>query len=104
VNVLKIWSHTAVCAAVLLMGVGLAVQDAPAAKATVCGSVGGARIDVSGCADPLYQLNDVLAPPPPPPPGAPPPPPPPPAYVPAPAPNISVCASVGRRISISGCV
>jgi hypothetical protein len=98
--VVKICSHATICAAVLLMGVGLAVQDAPAATATVCGSVGGARIDVSGCADPLYQLNDVLAPPP----GAPPPPPPPPAYIPAPAPNISVCANVGRRISISGCV
>ncbi|MGE2725442.1 RNA-binding protein, partial [Mycolicibacterium pulveris] len=34
----------------------------------------------------------------------PPPPPPPPVYVPPPpAPNVSVCASVGRRVSVTGC-
>ncbi|MGE2736510.1 RNA-binding protein, partial [Mycolicibacterium vaccae] len=31
------------------------------------------------------------------------PPPPPPVYVP-PAPHVDVCASVGRRVSISGCI
>lgn len=98
----RIWLPAAAGAAVLVISTGLAVHDAPAAQATVCGSVGGAHVDVSGCSDPLYEVNDVLAPPPPP--GAPPPPPPPPAYVPAPAPNISACVNVGRRISISGCV
>lgn len=88
-------------AAVLLVGVLIPVAPA---QATVCGSVGGRHVDVSGCADPLYEVNDVLAPPPPPPPGEPPPPPPPPAYVPAAPPNISVCANVGRRVSISGCI
>ncbi|NVN52958.1 Extensin protein-like, partial [Mycolicibacterium hippocampi] len=38
---------------------------APTAHA-VCGSVGGVHFDVTGCSDPLYELNDVLAPPPPP--------------------------------------
>jgi hypothetical protein len=87
---------------------GLAVPVMPTADA-VCGSVGGRHVDISGCADPLYELNDALAtPPPPPPPGEappPPPPPPPPVYVPPPPlPNVNVCASVGRRISVSGCV
>jgi hypothetical protein len=50
----------------------------------VCGSVGGARVDVSGCADPLAELNDAL-------------------YAPPPAPNVSVCVNAGRRISVSGC-
>jgi hypothetical protein len=58
------------------------------AQATVCSSVGGAHVDVSGCTDPFYQLNDALAA----------------APRPPLAPNISVCANVGRRISISGCV
>ena len=99
---LRMWLGAASVA--LVLGSGLVIPTAPASQATVCGSVGGRHVDVSGCADPLYEVNDVLAPPPPPPPGAPPPPPPPPAYVPAPPPNISVCANVGRRISISGCV
>ncbi|MBS1692774.1 MAG: RNA-binding protein [Actinobacteria bacterium] len=82
---------------------GVAVATAPAGSAAVCGSVGGARVDVSGCADPFYELNDALPPPPPP---AYVPPPPPPAYVPPPPPppNVSVCADVGRRINVSGCV
>ncbi|EHI14785.1 hypothetical protein KEK_01005 [Mycolicibacterium thermoresistibile ATCC 19527] len=96
---------------------GLVVTSArPAAwEASVCGSVGGARIDITGCADPFSYLNDALnQPPPPPPPGEqppppgeppPPPPPPPPAYVPPPdlTPNVTACVNVGRRISISGC-
>ena len=49
---------------------------------------GGARVDVSGCADPLSELNDALYAPPPPP----------------PAPNVSVCVNAGRRISVSGCI
>ncbi|MFC7672885.1 RNA-binding protein [Mycolicibacterium sp. GCM10028919] len=94
--------------AIAAAAVGLV--QAPTADA-VCGSIGGRHVDVSGCSDPLYELNDALQPPPPPPPppppGAapppPPPPPPPPVYVP-PAPNVNVCASVGRRVSVSGCI
>jgi hypothetical protein len=98
-NVRKIWLFIAA----ILSAAGPMLPIAPTAQATICGSVGGRHVDVSGCADPLSELNGVLQyPPPPPPPGAPPPPPPP-VYVPA-APNVDVCASVGRRISISGCV
>ena len=93
------------CAAMLLLGASLTFSAAPVA-ASVCGSVGGAHVDVSGCSDPLSELNDVYPPQPPPPPdAAPPPPPPPPAYVPPPpAPDVDVCASAGRRVSVSGCV
>lgn len=79
------WPRAAMAAAALLLGAGLAVSAAPVSHATVCGSVGGARVDVGGCADPFYELNDALAPPPPP-------------------PNVTVCANFGRRISVSGCV
>lgn len=111
----KIW----LCAAAVLFTGGLVNVTTPTADATVCGSVGGRFVDVSGCSDPFSYLNQALAPPPPPPPpppgapppppppGAPPPPPPPPpppAYYPPPAPNVNVCASVGRRISVSGCI
>lgn len=108
---------SAAFAAALMVVGGLGVTSArPAAwEASVCGSVGGARIDITGCADPFSYLNDALnQPPPPPPPGEqppppgeppPPPPPPPPAYVPPPdlTPNVTACVNVGRRISISGC-
>jgi hypothetical protein len=71
----------------LIVAAGLTVVGAPAANATVCGSVGGARVDVSGCADPFNELNDALYTPPPP-----------------PAPNVTVCVNAGRRINVSGCV
>ncbi len=91
----------------LVIAGGMSVPLAPAAGATVCGTVGGYRVNVSGCADPFAYVDSALPPPPPPPPppGAPPPPPPP-AYVPPPppAPNVSVCANVGRRISVTGCI
>ncbi|WP_197374562.1 RNA-binding protein [Mycolicibacterium baixiangningiae] len=108
------WSLPGACAVALVFAAGL-TPVVPAAQATLCGSVGGRHVDVTGCADPLSYLNDALPPPPPPPPppgappppppGAPPPPPPPPppVYVP-PAPNVDVCANVGRRISVSGCI
>jgi hypothetical protein len=105
-----IWSRTALSAGGLVAAATLTVPVAPAAHATVCGSIGGRHVDVSGCSDPFSYLNDVLTPPPPPPPppgDVPPPPPPPPAYVPPPpppAPNVDVCANVGRRISVSGCI
>jgi hypothetical protein len=72
----------------LTVAAGLTVGGTPSAGATVCGSVGGARVDVSGCADPFNELNDALYAPPPPP----------------PAPNVTVCVNAGRRISVSGCV
>lgn len=92
----------------LLLGSGFAVSTAPVSGA-ICGSVGGYHVSVSGCADPLAEMGYLDAPPPPPPPpppGAPPPPPPPPAYIPPPPPlpNVNVCANVGRRISVSGCI
>jgi hypothetical protein len=70
------------------------------AAADVCGSVGGRRVSVGGCAD----LADAIAPYVPPPgyyapmPEDVPPPPPPP-----PRPNVTVCANVGRRINVSAC-
>ncbi|MFI5509517.1 RNA-binding protein [Mycobacterium sp. NPDC051804] len=101
----RIW----LCAAAVLFAGGLVNAEIPTANATLCGSVGGRHVDVTGCSDPLSYLNDALPPPPlpaaPPPPGAPPPPPPPPpVYVPPPAPNVNVCADAGRRISVSGCI
>jgi len=78
----------ALACAILIVGGGLTVVGPPSATATVCGSVGGARVDVSGCADPFNELNDALYAPPPPP----------------PAPNVTVCVNAGRRISVSGCV
>jgi hypothetical protein len=84
VDVVKMWSSAC---AILVFAAGLTMLGAGQANATVCGSVGGARVDVSGCADPLSELNDALYAPPPPP----------------PAPNVSVCVNAGRRISVSGC-
>ncbi|KUH81234.1 hypothetical protein [Mycobacterium sp. IS-1556] len=83
----KVW----LCAAAALFAGGLVNVSPPNAEATLCGSVGGRFVDVTGCADPLSYLNEL------------PPPPPPPVYVP-PAPNVNVCANVGRRVSISGCI
>jgi hypothetical protein len=83
--VVKICSSA--CAA-LMVAAGLMVLGAPPANATVCGSVGGARVDVSGCADPFAELDGALYAPPPPP----------------PAPNVNVCVNAGRRISVSGCI
>lgn len=92
------WSRAAGSVAVALMFFGgLTLVGAPAADAVICGSIGGRHVDVTGCSDPFYELNDALAPPPPP--GYVPPPPPPPPPV-----NVSVCGSVGRRITVSGCV
>jgi hypothetical protein len=113
----RISGRAVVVAVAVLFAGGLGIATAPVSGA-ICGSLGGRHVDVSGCADPLYEMNYVDAPPPPPPPPPPPgdvppppppayvPPPPPPAYVPPPPPppNVDVCASVGRRISVSGCV
>ncbi|KUI45401.1 RNA-binding protein [Mycobacterium sp. IS-1590] len=81
------------CAAAALFAGGLVTANPPSAEATLCGSVGGRFVDVTGCADPLSYLNEL------------PPPPPPPVYVPPPpAPNVSACVNVGRRVSVSGCI
>lgn len=104
-----LWKSTA--AAVLavtafpLAGIAVGV---PSAAADVCGSVGARHVSVGGCASLADAIADYVPPPsyyapmpddePPPDYIAPPPPPPP------PAPNVSVCANVGRRISVSGCV
>ncbi|WP_307787082.1 RNA-binding protein [Mycolicibacterium mengxianglii] len=97
--------------AAAMVAAGAGVVTSPAAQA-VCGSIGGMHVDVTGCADPLSEINYLDAPPPPPPPPPdapppdappPPPPPPPPVYTPH-APNVDVCANVGRRISVSGCI
>jgi hypothetical protein len=82
--VVKIWSSAR---AILVFAAGLTVPGTSQANAAVCGSVGGARVDVSGRADPFSELNGALYPPPPPP----------------PAPNVSVCVNAGRRINVSGC-
>lgn len=81
----KLRKLAALWAAAMVLGTCLLVQTAPVSGAAVCGSVGGARFDVTGCADPFSEI------------GYPPPPPP-------PAPNVTVCADVGRRISVSGCI
>ena len=74
-------------AVAILCAAGVVLPVAPTAQTAVCGSVGGRHVDVSGCADRCYELNDALAAPP------------------APqAPNVSVCANVGRRINVSGCI
>lgn len=87
---------------------GIVIIQTPAvAGADVCASVG-RRVSVSGCANLADTIADYVPPPayyapmpedePAPEYTAPPPPPPP------PAPNVSVCANVGRRVTVSGCV
>ncbi|MGE2718093.1 RNA-binding protein, partial [Mycolicibacterium celeriflavum] len=56
------------CAAAALFAGGLVTVNPPSADATLCGSVGGRFVDVTGCADPLSYLNERPPPPPPPPP------------------------------------
>ena len=105
---MKRWTRVALVGiSAVAMATGIEALGAVAAPATsladVCGSVGGRHVSVSGCG----SVADAIAPWVPPPSeyaplpedyeSAPPPPPPP------PAPNVSVCASVGRRISVSGC-
>jgi hypothetical protein len=103
-----IWPVKAAAMVLALAAVPAVVIDAPAAGADVCGSVGGRRVSVGGCANLADTIADYV-----PPPAyyapmpedetapeyiAPPPPPPPP-----PPPNVSVCANVGRRINVSAC-
>jgi hypothetical protein len=105
------WNRTWKMAAAIIMGVAtipgaIVVMQAPVAGADVCVNAG-RRVSVSGCASVADAIADYAPPPayyaPMPEDGAeetaaPPPPPPP------PAPNVSVCANVGRRVSVSGCI
>lgn len=89
-----------VCASAFFWAAGMVIVSTPTADATICGTVG-RRVTVTGCTDPFSELNDTLYPPPPPayyppPPVYYPPPPPPP-------PNITVCGTVGRRVTVTGC-
>ena len=104
----KFLAGAAAAASLATVPAAIATVATPAtSSADVCASAG-RRISVSGCAD----LGDVMAPWVPPPayyaplPEDYPPPPPPPVYVPPPPPlpNVNVCANVGRRISVSGCI
>ena len=73
----RISGRAVVVAVAVLFAGGLGIATAPVSGA-ICGSLGGRHVDVSGCADPLYEMNYVDAPPPPTaaPPGDVPPPPP----------------------------
>lgn len=103
----RFWGFWAVLLAVTATPAAMVVIDTPTAAADVCASVG-RRVSVGGCANLADTIADWVPPPSyyapmpgdePPPEAAPPPPPPPP-----PAPNVSVCANVGRRINVSGCI
>jgi hypothetical protein len=93
--------------AVLVMTAGLEAVSAAVVPATsladVCASVG-RRVSVGGCTNIADAVSPWVAPPAAYAPlpedfvAAPPPPPPP------PMPNVNVCAGIGRRIRVSGCV
>jgi hypothetical protein len=76
------------------------MQPSGVARADVCASAG-RRVSVSGCAN-IADTISAFVPPPyvyaPVPEDYPPPPPPPPPV------NVSVCASAGRRVTVSGCI
>ena len=103
----KLFAGAAAAASLATVPAAVATVATPAtSSADVCASAG-RRVSVSGCAN----LADVMAPYVPPPAYYAPlpedyPPPPPPVYVPPPPPlpNVNVCANVGRRISVSGCI
>jgi hypothetical protein len=48
--------RAALCALAVLAGGGVAISTAPVSGA-VCGSIGGRHVDVSGCSDPLWEMN-----------------------------------------------
>ena len=103
----RIWAVKVAAVVLALTAVPVVVIEAPNAAADVCASVG-RRVSVGGCANLADTIADFVPPPsyyapmpgdePPPEYTAPPPPPPP------PAPNVNVCANVGRRINVSGCI
>jgi hypothetical protein len=84
----------AVGASAFFWAAGTVIVSTPTAGATICGAVGGRHVTVTGCSDPFSELNDTLYAPPPPVYYPPPPPPP---------PNITVCGTVGRRVTVTGC-
>ncbi|MGE5697094.1 MAG: hypothetical protein ACM4D3_18245 [Candidatus Sericytochromatia bacterium] len=111
---MRYWTPWVKAAAAVFLGFAaipgavVIIQTPGVASADVCASVG-RRVSVSGCANIADTIADYVPPPsyyapmpedePPPEYTAPPPPPPPP-----PAPNVSVCANVGRRVNVSGCI
>ncbi|MBX7455967.1 hypothetical protein GR927_48980 [Mycolicibacterium sp. 3033] len=52
-----------IVATAVTVGVSPLLAPTPPAQA-ICGSVGGRWVDVTGCSDPLWELNGVLTPPP----------------------------------------
>ncbi|QZT65432.1 hypothetical protein JN085_04175, partial [Mycolicibacterium austroafricanum] len=54
-----------VASAAVVLGASVPVLI-PAPAHAICGSIGGVHVDVTGCADPLYELNYMPPPPPPP--------------------------------------
>jgi hypothetical protein len=107
------WNRSWKITAAIVLGIAtipgaiVVIQTPAVAGADVCVNAG-RRVSVSGCASVADAIADYV-----PPPAyyapmpedtteeavAPPPPPPPPL-----APNVSVCANVGRRVSVSGCI
>ncbi|MBU9763954.1 hypothetical protein FR943_08880 [Mycobacterium sp. TNTM28] len=78
------------------LGAGLLPGSSPSVPVAVCGPVGGGW-DVSGCADPLFELDGELIPPRIP--GAP-------SVRLAPEPprsGVNVCTGIGRRAFIGSC-
>lgn len=65
----------------LLSGFGAAGPMSVVNLADVCGDVGGRHVEVSDCTDPGAPAGD-----------------------PAPAPDVTACADVGRRVEVGGCV
>ncbi|ORB15996.1 RNA-binding protein, partial [Mycolicibacterium monacense DSM 44395] len=63
-RVRRMLSIPGACAVALVFAAGL-TPIIPTANATVCGSVGGRHVDISGCSDPFAYLNEALPPPPP---------------------------------------
>ena len=106
------WTRSAKSTAAIVLGFAaipgaiVIVQTPAVAGADVCASVG-RRVSVGGCANLADTIADFVPPPayyapmpsdePAPEYVAPPPPPP-------LAPNVNVCANVGRRVNVSGCI
>ncbi len=102
---MNLWVRSWIAAALAVLGIVApeifaTIQPSGVARADVCASAG-RRVSVSGCANVADTVAQWVPPPtayaPLPEDYPPPPPPPPPA-------NVSVCANVGRRVSVSGCV
>lgn len=64
-----------------LSGIHAASPMSAVNLADVCGDVGGRHVEVSDCTDPVAPAGN-----------------------PAPAPDVTACADVGRRVEVGGCV